>query len=84
MSKIDVIKVNWVKENEVHLDPPGGGRTWWARPVRSYLGNDEIWELFGESEEEAEGYFDDLDAMFEHVSREFDNAPVIVTREREQ
>jgi hypothetical protein len=85
MPKLDVIKVEWVTETEVHIYPPDGGSAWWARPVRQYFGDGQVWELFdGRGDEEVYGYLEDEEAMFKAVSEEYDGAPVIVTRERDQ
>jgi hypothetical protein len=38
MPKLDVIKVEWPTETEVHLYPPDNAPSWWARPVKKYFG----------------------------------------------
>lgn len=84
MPKLEVIKVEWISDSEVHIYPPGGADTWWMRPVPKYRGEGDVWELHdGAHDDEAEGYFDEPDAAFEYVSQRFDDAPVIVTKERE-
>lgn len=85
MSKLDVIKVEWTSDTEVHIYPPAGGDAWWARPVQKYVGEGEVWELHdGSGDDEAEGYFPTIEQAIEYVSESFDNAPVIVTKERDQ
>jgi hypothetical protein len=84
MDKLDVIKVEWTNENEVHIYPPDNKGAWWARPVAKYFGDGEVWELWDNNGgDEAYGYLADVDALFKCVSEFYDGAPVIVTKERE-
>jgi hypothetical protein len=84
VSKLDIIKINWVNESEVHIYPPGNRSSWWARPVPNYLGEGEVWELHdGDDGDEVEGYYETPKDAFEAVSEKFDDAPVVVIRERE-
>ena len=85
MPKLDVIKVNWVNDSEAHIYPPGDRDSWWMRPAPKYLGDGVLWELWsGSADDDAEGYFDTPDAALAYVSELFDDAPVVVTRERDQ
>jgi hypothetical protein len=84
MPKLEVIKVEWVNENEAHMYPPGGGLAWWMRPVPKYVGEGVVWELHrGDIDDEAEGYFEDPQAAIAYMSQECDDVPVVVTKERE-
>ena len=85
MSKLEVIRVEWTSDTEVHIYPPNARDAWWMRPVPKYVGEGEVWELHdGSGDDEAEGYFPTPEAALEYVSEWFDNAPVVVTKEREQ
>lgn len=85
MSRVDVIKVEWVTDAEVHMYAPEGG-TWWARPVPA-LGGGELWELSGPDdgggeEYEAEGYYDTAEEAIWAVSVACNDLPVITVGER--
>lgn len=82
MSKLEVIKVRWLNDAEAHMDPPGGDPSWWMRPVPKYTGGGEVWELnTGDDTDEAEGYFESPETALEYMSRLFDDAPVVITRD---
>jgi hypothetical protein len=87
MPKIEVVKVEWVNENEAHIYPPDGGLAWWARPVANMRRRDRsesevLWEL-NDSDGETEGYYESPEDAFDAVSEKYDDAPVVVTKERD-
>lgn len=88
MPKLDVITVEWVRDEEVHIYSPGATDTWWARPVtnlrrRERSDNEVLWELH-DPHDEVEGYYDTPEAAFETVSEKYDDAPIVVTRGRDE
>jgi hypothetical protein len=82
MPKLEVIDVQWVKDDEVHIYSPGAAHTWWARPLRNLRGG-EVWELHDDLDE-IEGFYETPEDAFQAVSERYDDAPIVVTKEREQ
>lgn len=88
MPKLEVIRVEWVNDQQVHIYPPSDGLAWWARPMpnlrRSNRGDEEfLWELHDDGDE-IEGYYETPEAAFDAVSEKYDDAPVVVAKDREQ
>lgn len=88
MPKLEVITVNWVRDEEVHIYSPGARDTWWARPMPNLRRSDHsdsefLWELHDDGDE-IEGYYETPEDAFTAVSERYDDAPIVVTREREQ
>lgn len=81
MPRLDVIKVRWINDSELHIDIPNEQRTWWARPVSGLRGGD-VWELNGDDEDEPEGYYESPDAIFDMLAEKYD-LPIVIKKERE-
>lgn len=79
MPKLDVIRVEWVNDQEVHMYTPANG-TWWSRPVPNLRGG-EMWEL-ADPQDEVEGYYETADEAIWAVSVACDDLPVVVAKER--
>jgi hypothetical protein len=82
MPKLEVITVEWVSDEEVHIYIPGQHGTWFARPVPILRRGEveEAWEL--NSLDEVEGYYDKPEDAFGAVGEKFE-LPIVITKERE-
>lgn len=85
MSKLEVIRVEWVNDQEVHIYPPGAHSCWWARPMRMMRKGEvqEAWELADDSDD-VEGYYETPELAFQAVSEKFDDAPIVIAKERDE
>lgn len=84
MPKLEVIRVEWLNDEEVHIYPTNTRAAWWARPVPVMHKGEarQAWELADDSDE-VEGYYDTPEAAFEAVSERYDDAPIVIAKERD-